>query len=92
MLAECWPPDKSFTLIRFIVTNFDTVQSLKVPYFMVSHFIILVLIRLICLVFSLVRLLFFSTFFEISSETGFVFAILSAILFPINSPVASAIL
>ena len=33
-----------------------------------------------------------STFFEFFSTTGFYFTILSAILFPINSPVASAAL
>ena len=34
----------------------------------------------------------FSTFLELSSITGFVFTILSAVLFPINSPVASVAL
>ena len=27
LLTEYWPPDKSFTSIYFLVTNFDTVES-----------------------------------------------------------------
>ena len=55
---------------------------------MMCHFIMLALIRLIFLVFSLMEKLFL----QFSSGTGFGFTILLVILFPINSPVASAIL
>ena len=58
LLTEYWPPDKSFTSIYFLVTNFDTVESFND---------------------SLTYLKFLSGIF-------------SAVLFAINSLVASAAL
>ena len=59
---------------------------------MMFHFITLFLIHLILLTISVVRTTISLTFLEFSSDTDFGFKIFSVILFPINSPLASAAL
>ena len=56
LLKEYWLPDKSFTSIHFLVTNFDIVESFNnLDIIWCFIFIILFLIRLIFLLFSQVK-------------------------------------
>ena len=84
---EYWRSDKSFILIHFHVTNFDTVESFIIRYFTVFYFCSTCLDS-----FNIYSLFCWNSYFFNISWIFIRCYNFLAILFPINSPVASAAL
>ena len=91
MLTEHWPPGKPFSQSIFLSQTLIRLNRLMIYIFCSVQFYetYINLFNNSCL--SSSEITISSTFLEFSSITGFRFTVFSAILFPTNSSVASAV-